>query len=458
MALAQEPRLGWLRRPPERRASRTAWLLSLFSAAACATERVPDDDEPFVEVTAEALVVNFERQHQYITGFGASSAWTAPDLPDAMADRFFSEEHGLGLSLLRLQVKPEGVSFELETARLAQERGAKLWAAPWSPPAEWKTNGDTINGGSLFEDRYDDWAASLADFALSMQDEGLPLLALSAQNEPDYTANWDTCLWTPEELATFIGDHLGPALEERGVDTPVLAPESANWGSFERYTSAILEHADARAVVDAVATHSYGGNPFTYDAPGEHGKEIWQTEMSDPGNPDDPEIDSALRVARMIHEHLTIANTNAWHYWWLVPNRHPEGEESTGALLDQQYQLTRRAYALGNFSKFIRPGFVRVDTTDTRRTGAYGSAYLDPNGTRVVIVLVNERRERVEQELELRGARLGELDTWLTSEDAALEETEPVEADGNTLTVTLEPRSVLTLVGERRGADARDGG
>jgi glucuronoarabinoxylan endo-1,4-beta-xylanase len=379
-------------------------------------------------------------------------------MPDSMADRFFSAELGLGLSLLRIQVKPEGVSFELDTARLAVERGAKIWAAPWSPPAEWKTNGETIMGGSLFEDRYDDWAASLADFAQHMDSEGLPLLAISAQNEPDYSAEWDTCLWSPDELATFVGEHLGPALRERGLDTPVLAPESANWGSFASYTDAILQHQTAGDFVQAVATHSYGGSAFAYDRAREHGKEIWQTEVSDPGSAEDPEIDSALRVARLIHDHLTIANTNAWHYWWLIPNIYPDAPETTGALVNQSYQLTRRAYALGNFSKFIRPGFRRVDTTDTRKSGTFASAYVDPQSDRVAIVVINERRTRVNQAIELRGGRLGKLATWVTSERATLEQGAPLQADGDLLAVPIEARSIVTLVGELLASDAPDAG
>lgn len=434
-------------------------ILGGFACAGCATERRPiDDDEPVARTARQDLVIRFNRRHQRITGFGACSAWTAPNMPDALADRFFSEADGLGLSLLRIQIKPEGTSLELDTARLAAERGARIWAAPWSPPGAWKTNGEAVNGGSLLESHYGDWAASLADFAEHMDAEGLPLFAISAQNEPDYSATWESCLWEPEQLAAFIGDYLGPALRDRGLDTPILAPESANWGSFERYASAILDNEKARDFVSAVATHSYGGSAFGYDEPSQLGKEIWQTEVSDPGSADDPEIDSALRVARMIYEHLTIADANAWHYWWLAPNVYPEAPETTSALLNQEYQLTRRAYALGNYSKFVRPGFVRVDTTDTRSSGTFASAYLDPNSDRVVIVLVNEKHSAVDQKIEIRGGQLGELTPWVTSADAALEERDPISGGRDVLRVVLDARSIVTLAGELLPLDAPDAG
>jgi glucuronoarabinoxylan endo-1,4-beta-xylanase len=438
---------------------RACWATLIFAGfgLGCATDRRAVDDVPLEELLPEPVVVDFGTLHQRITGFGASSAWTAPTMSEEMADRFFSEEDGLGLSLLRIQIKPSGESFELETAQLATARGARVWAAPWSPPGEWKTNGMARFGGSLLPEYYDDWAESLARFAESMTDGGVPLLAISAQNEPDYAAEWETCEWTPEALATFIGDHLGPALEARGLDTPVLAPETANWGSFARYGDAILGNAKARDFVSAVATHSYSGSAFAYETPGEHGKEIWETEVSDPGSAEGPPMDTGLRTARLIHDHLTVANANAWHYWWLVPRLDSE-TETTGALLDLELQLTRRGYALGHYSKFVRPGFVRVSASDTTTTGSYASAYIHPETGRFAIVAVNERRGDVEQTFEFEGGSPEQVTPWVTSADVALAEQPELRVRGNSLTVTLEARSMVTLVGSLGDAPPPDAG
>src|SRR4051812_8157197 len=59
--------------------------------------------------------VDLTQTHQRIDGFGASSAWTGSNIPDAMADLFFSADTGIGLSLLRIQIKPEGNTLELPT-------------------------------------------------------------------------------------------------------------------------------------------------------------------------------------------------------------------------------------------------------------------------------------------------------------------------------------------------------
>jgi len=177
--------------------------------------------------------VDLTLSYQRIDGFGASSAWTANNLSDTLADQFFSPDVGIGLSLLRVQIKPEGMTFELPTAQKAVARGAKVWGAPWSPPGEWKDNGSTTNGGKLLPEHRQDWANRLASFASSMAAQGVPLVAISAQNEPNYTATWDTCRYTPAQMVTFIRDFLGPALAAAGQNVPVMAPETQGWDGFE---------------------------------------------------------------------------------------------------------------------------------------------------------------------------------------------------------------------------------
>src|SRR5690606_28451689 len=115
--------------------------------------------------TSEQTGVDTHQARQVITGFGASSAWTAQSLTDEEADLFFSRERGLGLSLLRLRIAPDGATWENVAAIRAHERGVALWAAPWSPPGAWKTNGSDVNGGSLLVEHYQDWADRLAEFA-----------------------------------------------------------------------------------------------------------------------------------------------------------------------------------------------------------------------------------------------------------------------------------------------------
>jgi glucuronoarabinoxylan endo-1,4-beta-xylanase len=394
------------------------------------------------------VVVDVATLQQRITGFGASSAWHSGGIFDEQADLFFSPSEGIGLSLLRLRIAPEGTTVENVVATKAHQRGARVWAAPWSPPGAWKSNGEVGNGGRLLPEYYDDWAARLATFAQTKASEGIPLIALSAQNEPDWVAEWETCEWTPAELTTFIRDHLGPELRARSPETRLLAPESANWDSLASYANAILDDEDAREQVGIIGVHDYGGTPYAYAAPADNGKEFWETEIS---YHDFTGIDVALQTANAIHEHLTLAQVNAFHYWWLL-NDNPDGA------LFSAGQLNPQGYALGQYSKFIRPGFHRVASTPLAPSaGVVASAFFDTAGGKLVIVAVNSNATAVEQTFGIAGSGVTSMVAWTTSESESLEPGTAF-AVGESFAYSLGAKSITTFVGDGSSVGPGSGG
>jgi glucuronoarabinoxylan endo-1,4-beta-xylanase len=434
--------------PRRRRAA--AWLLgvplcaalALGSSCSHAAGDEPELAEERQRLSAGELVVDTSVRHQHITGFGASSAWVTQSLSDEMADLLFTPDKGIGLSLLRMHIYPDGTSTEHSTALSAYARGARVWAAPWSPPGAWKTSGTDNQGGSLLPEYYEAWADRLVAFAASMAEGGVPLVALSAQNEPNWVAEWETCVYTPEELKTFIRDYLGPALRRESPGTLLLAPESIDWITLPSYAGPLLEDPDTNAEVGIVAVHAYGGTPFSYAAPAEHGKEFWETEVSyDEGD------DTALVTAREVHKHLVIGEVNAFHYWWLI--------SETSAGLVKAGELTPQAYGLAHFSKFIRPGFVRVDMPATPRTGVFTSAYLEPESGRTVIVLVNETDVDLEWSFRIDGDALATVAPWVTSASENLAP-QPPFAFSNPFGYTFAAKSITTLVLE--SSEPPDGG
>jgi glucuronoarabinoxylan endo-1,4-beta-xylanase len=115
---------------------------------------------------------------------------------------------------------------ELATAKQAIARGAQVWASAWSPPPIWKTTNHRNGSGAGFSSnalqptRYQNYADYLANFVQSMASQGVPLIALSPQNEPDYVATWDNAQWSGSQMVTFIRDNLGPTFARRGIATP----------------------------------------------------------------------------------------------------------------------------------------------------------------------------------------------------------------------------------------------
>ncbi|HXU06588.1 MAG TPA: glycoside hydrolase family 30 beta sandwich domain-containing protein [Polyangia bacterium] len=426
---------------------RTGPLVALLAVAGCfGSGDRPQYIPPQPPGPAE---VDLTQTFQRIDGFGASSAWTGGNITDAMADLFFTADTGIGLSLLRVQIKPTGNTLELATAQKAVARGAKVWASPWSPPGEWKDNGTATNGGQLLDEHRQDWANRLAAFATSMAAQGIPLVALSAQNEPNFVTNkWETCHYEPAPLVTFIRDFLGPALAASGQAVPVMAPETQGWDGFKRYADALMADTVATGMIGPVATHNYGGAiAFDYEPTKAAGKVLWETEVSDDmGNNNmvlDTTIESGVRVAKMIHDNMVKGGVSAFHYWWLMP-----GSGGGNGALSANGALLPRAWAMGNWSRFVRPGFVRIAVTPQPQDYVNVSAFKDPAGTRVVVVAVNTLSNERSQDFTIAGGTVGQLVPWTTADGKNLVAQSPVGVVDGAFTYKLPGKSVTSFVGD----------
>src|SRR5579883_153859 len=412
---------------------------------------------------ASDVVVSPQQTEQRIDGFGASSAWTAQALSAADADLVFSPDKGVGQSLLRVRMAPDGTCLEVVTAQEAQARGAKVWATPWSPPAAWKTSGN-VNDGGLLPAHADDWANAMVSFVQYMRSNGVDLVGLSAQNEPDFRCtNYECCSYTTQELDSFIAGHLGPAFADAGLldsgtaPFSLIAPETEGWMDFPRFSSAVLGDTTGSPFVGTFATHEYNGlpaaDPQANQAVAAAGKAFWETEISDTKSVGaDPGMGSALVVAQLINDALVQANVNAWHYWWLRPNL---GTSDNSALWDNTAGWTKRLYVMGNYSRFVRPGYYRVGATATPNQNVSVTAFYEsPSGTpplKLVIVAINGGTSAVTQSFLFNGVTTAsdQWAAWVTSAGSDVLSPAPNAPTlaGAALSYVLAPQSVTTLTG-----------
>ena len=388
------------------------------------------------------VTVNFNDVHQRIDGFGAADIWH-PAMTDAQADLFFSPTSGIGLSILRVGIDSSGSELSAySNATKAAARGAIVWAAPWSAPGAWKDNGTTTNGGHLLPADYNAWATVLSGFAGSFQQNaGVPLYAVSVQNEPDYTASYDSMLYTNQEMDNFV-KVLGPKLAALNPRPKLMMPEVSSWGGAWGFSSAVLGDSAASPYLDIVAAHQYAG----VSTPQTSAKPIWETEMSS-FEGFDPSISNGVMVARWIHDAITIGNVSAWHYWWLIGlNSDDEGliGFSGGS------QPTKRLFAVGNFSKFVRPGFMVVGTTGAP-AGVSITAYKNPSTGAFVIVAINQNGSSTPLTVTLNGQTAGSVTPWVTSGSLDLAQQSAVAVSGSSFTATLPGLSVTSFVGTGTG-------
>jgi glucuronoarabinoxylan endo-1,4-beta-xylanase len=414
-----------------------------------------------VLVTSSAMAqvtVQVAELRQTMDGFGASSAFFSEDISEEDAEFLFSEDTGIGLSLLRVRIHHEdAITMEIETAKKAKMWGARVWAAPWTPPPEWKTNGE-LNAkpmAHLRSQNFGDYANYLADFAEYMATEGVPLVAITPQNEPDWEADWDGCLWSTSEMVTFIGQHLGPVFEQRGLDVMIVAPDTAHLRNLAGFVDAILANADAKKYTAGISTHPYSAADFdmTWSVPRDNDMFFWQTEISqenfEPRDYPDPTMTSALTMVRMVHDHLTKLWMGAWNWWNLtaVTENYEDDPNRQNPALIQNGERFKRAYALGNYAKFVRPGFKRVEATPSPATDILVSAYR--SDSRVVVVAVNASSAASSQTFTLEGdlgGTVADAVPWVTSDTLSLEAQTAVAISNGAFQYSLPAKSVTSFV------------
>jgi glucuronoarabinoxylan endo-1,4-beta-xylanase len=392
------------------------------------------------------VTINVSSVQQRIRGFGCSSAW-AGNLNNATndPDMLWSTTKGAGLSLLRIRY-----GDGLGVAKAAAKAGVTVWMTPWGtgangspggPVTAMQTNPNGCKGSMPVLTDGQTLAKDLVSWVQNAKSQGVPIYAVSAENEPDSCGINQTTSYSPAQLATWIASYLGPAMN--GIGVKVMAPETMNGCGFTSYFSAIQSNADAWKNVSIFASHEYGcGTQKSQPSIAAAGKEYWETEV-DTGavNGDSDGMPSALHLAQTIHDDLTKANLNAFHYWWLWAG-------GTSGLYDTTTKAWRKAlWVMGNFSRFARPGYIRVASSGTPPSGVAVSAYVNPTSKALVIVAINNNTSSTNLPLYVSGAPPCKLIPWETSSSKNLVQDSPVTVASGRVSLTLDGQSVTTFVG-----------
>jgi len=453
-------------------------------------------------VPSTDVTVQLAQTHQTIDGFGINDTWNA--LTDAQAREMFDVNEGIGLTILRVGMSPQGTFYnnnEASSIAAAKKYGATtIIGSTWSPPGNCKTDGTTQSGGHLLESCYESWATTIANFAAAND-----LYAMSAGNEPDYAsratskgppcndAEYDTTEYTAKEMVAFV-KVLGPKLRAAGVK--LIAAEASEWihtwsnisatgstvegkphssdplncGCFGNSTTGEVEgtcaptclegngydyghwlaaDAEAWGYVDILGVHQYDSQvaePWPADVNGGvPDKPVWQTEMSGvkywPEAGPSTDINNGVAVAQWFHDALTTGEASAWIWWWY-------SGQSTNEGLYNGSTDTKRHYTFGNYTKFVRPGYVRVDVTGEIPNDVLLSAYKGDGG-KVVVVAINKGSAAAEVPITIAGGTApSSMTPWLTSQSANLASQAAVAVTGGVFTASLPAMSVTTFVSQ----------
>ena len=352
-------------------------------------------------------------RYQTIVGFGASltdaSAWLIQHrLNEGQRTALMQELHGrsgngVGFSFTRLTIgasdfsrnhyslddRPGGGSdetlahFSIDANRndvipviqraLAVNSDLKVMASPWSAPAWMKSTGSLIKG-TLKADMYGAFADYLVHYVDAYAAEGVPIFALTVQNEPHFEPDdYPGMRLDPGMRSRLVGQFLGPRLAQRGLGTQIIEWDH-NWDELAS-PLAVLSDPVANRYVSGVGWHCYASEALLPNQSLVHqafpDKEVWATECS--GGAWKPNWAETLP---WMVRNIVIGSTRHWARGVLMWNL--ALDENSGPHLggcrdcrgvvtinSATGEVTRNLeyYALAHASKFVRPGAQRIDST-----------------------------------------------------------------------------------------------
>ena len=401
---------------------------------------------------SQTVTVTLSSTKQVIKGFGGINhpSWYS-DLNSSERELAFGNGTGqLGLTVLRTFVSDKSSEWGLglATAQRAQALGVTIFSTPWNPPSGMYI---TVNGVKRINPAtYAQYADHLNSYVTYMKNNNVNIYAISVQNEPDYAKEWTE--WSPQEGVDFIKGYASR------INCKLMTPESFQYR--KTVYDPILNDATALANVAIFGTHLYGTsyNDFPYSLFQQKGagKELWMTEVYTDSKYDaniwsDSYINDsrhALKVAEHIHYAMVQGQFQAYVYWpirrfyALIHDGNSDGQGNSPAAAGT---ITKRGYCMAQFSKWVRPGYVRVDATANPATNVFVSAYKNNND--VVIVAINKTTSAKTLTFSIPGTQVASWENYTTSASKNLAKGTTINASDN-FQVTLEAASVTTFVGK----------
>lgn len=439
------------------------------SAAATQSPAPP----PSVDVTG---TVDTHRREQTLLGFGTALAyyanWAANNpYHGEIYDALFK---GLNLHILRLRDCYADAGAEAQSEMSVDEKNVQgasaalghpvqVMLCSWAPPAALKSNGETGHGGTLIKvgDQFaygqfaQYWADSLAAYAKL----GVVPTYVTIQNEPDWKADYQSCVFSPQEGQTRFDtvcagydkavDAVYKKLQTLSDPPKLIGPETIGigYGDPENYfppDNSAMEHE-----LWGLSHHLYHGgsekDPDSFDprfqalAKEYAGKPKLMTEF-DRG--------TMFQTAWVINNCLTEENAAAYVYWSGVwpnsqaliyaenPDDHSQWTDPHGWHIGDHY------WAIKHFSYFTGPGYVRVDT-QTSDPSVKMSAFISPNRRKLCVVLLNTSpSETAVFRLHFNGYQAHGSQVYRTTQSEHWVNVGALPGDGR---INLAPQSIVTV-------------
>ena len=348
----------------------------------------------------------------------------------------YTPEKDAALKSFSIHEDADDIIPMIKEAMAISEDGFKIIASPWTAPPWMKDNNNWV-GGKLLPEYYDTWALFFSKYITAYKNEGIDIWGVTVENEPLGNGNnWESMHFTAEEMVDFVKNHLGPKLESEDQDIKILAYDQNRGHELEEWAEIIYKDEESSKYFDGFAIHWYASTfdwfpeslNFTHDlAPEKHliqseacvDSEVphwkddawyWSKEATDWGWDWAPEQDKHLHpkyvpVYRYARDIIGCLNNHVdgWIDWNMVLDKQggPNWFKNwclAPVIVDpekDEVYFTPLYYTMAHFSKYIRPGAVRIGF-ENPDPSLMMTAAKNPDGSIAVILLnMNPEAESV---------------------------------------------------------------
>ena len=431
---------------------------------------------PFVNTKdAASIIVDLNREKQTITGFGGAFTEASASLLNQLGEEnrtkilnaYFTKD-GANYSLTRTHMNSCDFSLKnysytpvegdtnldhfsieedkddlipmIKEAMKISEDGFKLFASPWTA-APWMKDNNSWVGGKLLPKYYDTWALFFSKYVDAYRAEGIDIWGFTVENEPHGNGNnWESMLFSPEEMTDFVVNHLSPKLQADGKGELVILGYDQNREGIKEWVDVMFKDQQTAQHYDGTAIHWYES---TYDyfpemlqyahekAPNKYliqteacvDDEVpvwkddawyWTKEATDWGYKWREEEKKYLHpkyapVNRYARDIIGCLNNwvDGWVDWNMVLDRQggPNWKKNwciAPVIVDtdkDEVYFTPLYYVLSHFSKFIRPG-AKIVAVDNNDEALMVTAAKNPDQS-IAVVVFNQGMEEKNYSLNL---------------------------------------------------------
>ncbi|KAL2145985.1 hypothetical protein VTI28DRAFT_5642 [Corynascus sepedonium] len=454
--------------------------------------------EPVQPRQANTITVDLSKTYQRMDGFGFSLAFQRANLITNMSDKtkqrelldlLFNRTTGAGFSIIRNGIgsspssnsdwmntiapnNPGGPNAEPQyewdgkdsgqlwvSQQAVNQYGVKtIYANAWSAPGYMKTNGRDTNGGNLCgvpgaQCSSGDWRQAYANYLVAYinfyAEAGVNITHLGFLNEPDYSASYASMQANGNQAADFI-KILYPTLEAAGLggQVGITCCDSMGWNNQAGMVSQIRS-AGAEDMLKAVTSHTYqggAGGPMSTRAP------VWMSEQCDLNGAWTTAwyayggAGEGLTWANNIYSAVVNANVSGYLYWEGVQWPNPNTNEKIIRVdnTTNTYEVSRRLWAFANWSRYVRPGAIRVDA----RGGGNGlrtAAFENEDGT-IAVIAISSGGSAVDVSVTISGgAKPAAVQAFVSDATRNCESTPATVADDGTISGSVAARSITTF-------------